>query len=123
MYRRVRCGVLILTTATLLLALSAAGLAAPKVGTGVLPPGSIYGEVISTTGVPVSGALVEATLEGRLVGDVTTTNLQGQYELTGLTPGTYDMEVLKSGYEPAFRTGVEVLPDQETPENFQLLPN
>jgi len=50
------------------------------------------------------------------------TNQYGQYDITGLSPGTYAEVVLKSGYEPAWRYGVVVDPGQETVEDFQLQP-
>ena len=53
----------------------------------------VSGRVLSPCGAPVAGATVEVTAQGKS----TTTNSDGTYTLTGLTPGTFDVTATSNG--------------------------
>ena len=135
-----------MVVAILIVAVPASALAALPKGTANQPipvPGSIAGTVTNTAGAPVSGAFVvtlpypyppfpvpitadniqqiEQVVTARGYG-YAFTNQYGQYAISGLSPGTYDELVLKSGYKPAWRYGVTLISGKETVEDFQLQP-
>ena len=63
--------------------------------------GSITGIVMSDDGHPVVDAGVYARLPGEVTGAITrisTTDTNGRFQLDGLTPGSYDVNVLMPGY-------------------------
>ena len=80
-----------------------------------LPTGTVSGTVTDCyTTTPISGATV--TL-GTLT---TTTNASGFYEFTSVTIGTYTLSGSFTGYNTKTITGVTVLANQTTTQNFCL---
>ncbi len=65
-------------------------------------PGSITGQVRSTTGVPQMGAVVEI-LGSQLRSVKAFTNEDGRYYISGLLPGTYSIHVSVPSFLPAVR--------------------
>jgi hypothetical protein len=83
-------------------------------GFGVLI-GKVFDQV---TGLPISGATVSYTIG---FGGSTTTNENGMYEFTELTPGPYSVTVTKSGYISMTRD-IQVLFDDIVNLDFNLEP-
>ena len=79
--------------------------------------GGISGNVkSSTTGANISGATVSITGGGS-----TTTDGNGNYSFTDLSPGTYTLTASKSGYNPSTATP-SVTAGYTTTQNFTLVP-
>jgi len=82
-------------------------------------PGAISGTVTSAaTGLPISGALVEANLGSIVVGSAITDN-SGHYSILGVAPGSYIVDAYAATYQTA-TTGAIVLADETTTVNFSL---
>ncbi|MBI3072635.1 MAG: carboxypeptidase regulatory-like domain-containing protein [Deltaproteobacteria bacterium] len=79
--------------------------------------GSLSGKVINNTSQNIEGATV--TLSRGVY--VATTNSAGDYTFPSITPGSYELEVRKSGYPTATRR-VTVTAGGATTENFTLIP-
>jgi hypothetical protein len=88
---------------------------------GVLGPiGTLDGTVIDDSdSQPINGALI--TADDGNEAHSTTTNSSGNYEMS-LPPGTYDILVTASGYFSATATGVTIITDTVTTEDFALTP-
>ncbi|MFC7370130.1 carboxypeptidase regulatory-like domain-containing protein [Fictibacillus iocasae] len=85
-------------------------------------PGTINGTVTSTTGAPISGALVEIlNLNGQVVTS-TTTNGSGQYSVANLAPGTYQVRISAANFNTV-QIGAQVSAGQTTTVTAQLTPN
>jgi hypothetical protein len=81
----------------------------------IVIPGSLCGTVISdAAGPPVEGSLVE------VIGttSTTTTDAQGRFGIDGLTDGTYDIIVTKSGRATSKVQDVHIISSQTTVVNF-----
>ena len=84
------------------------------------PTGTLDGEVTADgSGDPLAGALIEATL------NVTTTrtaltNAAGEYSMTFVPEGTYDVTASLFGYLPQTVSGVEVISGTVTTQDFAL---
>ncbi|MCZ2076854.1 MAG: TonB-dependent receptor [Bryobacteraceae bacterium] len=70
--------------------------------------GSIVGNVKDSTDAPVPGASVSITSRGTSQTRQTTTNEAGGYSFPTLLPGSYDVTVVKQGFQTVTRSGVEV---------------
>jgi hypothetical protein len=69
-----------------------------------VPPGSTAGRIVgtivaATDGAPIAGASIRLRGEGSAASDQA-----GRFELAGLPPGTYVIEITANGYLPAERT-------------------
>ncbi len=74
-------------------------------------PGAIVGVVVDAQqGEPLPGANV--SIKGTTTG--TSTDLNGRYQLKGLEPGTYDVQVSFVGFQQKTVTGVEVRAGETT---------
>ena len=80
--------------------------------------GTIQGTVTSG-GSGVSGATVNA-LQSGMVKASGTSGSGGSYTISNLAPGTYDMEVMASGYGNQAESGISVTANNSTTENFAL---
>ena len=79
--------------------------------------GTIRGQVVdATTQAPLPGANV--VVEGTERGAATDEN--GNFEVSGLEPGTYAVRASILGYQPQIRTDVVVRPARPTVVNFEL---
>lgn len=77
-----------------------------SVDTNASPLARLSGKVVDATQSPISGATVQVT-------DITTnkkfevvTDEEGFYVFTALEPGTYRVEVMKTGFSPAVRESI-----------------
>jgi hypothetical protein len=80
--------------------------------------GSIGGTVRDTSSQPLPGAEVTASPGGAHA----LADSNGNYELWGLSPGTYGVEARRSGYASQSRAGVQVVAGETTSEDFHLAP-
>ena len=88
-----------------------------EVGSG---QGAIVGTVTdSTNGIPLPGTNVQ--LVGTQQG--TSTGSDGAYRITGIDPGTYDVQASFIGYGTETVEGVEVRANETTEVNFTLVEN
>lgn len=86
-------------------ALLAIGLARPLF-TGMWPTGSLVGEVTDPSGAVVPGAKV--LVAGEHGSETLSTDEAGLFAATHLTPGTYEVSVVSSGFAPFDQTGLAV---------------
>lgn len=85
-------------------------------------PGLVQGQVEDViTGKFISGATVKLFSNAGLVGQ-TITNTSGSYVFQGVDPGTYSVEVSKSGYIPVGKIDVQVFAEKGARANFSLTP-
>lgn len=82
--------------------------------------GSISGTVTDTASGPVSGAFVRGLLDGQVQATEITAG-DGTYSITGLAPGTYDIQVEADGYEFRIETGIVVINNNDTTKNITNL--
>jgi len=75
----------------------------------------------SVTGLPISGALVEA-VRGSQVRFSDTTDVNGDYLLSNVQPSNYTLVVSATGYQTQF-VGVQPPNNQITTVDFSLVPN
>ncbi len=79
--------------------------------------GKISGMVVDEiTGEPIVGATIQVV--GTEIG--TTTDVDGEYFIMNIPSGSYDISVSFLGYEKVVKTGVRVLVDLTTPQDFGL---
>ena len=100
--------------------LAAFFVAAVAAGAGaVVTTGILEGRVSDVdTGEPLAG--VNIAIQGS--GLTTVTNADGEYIITNLPPGSYDVSASLVGYVDAVRTGVVILQEEPTAANFALQP-
>ncbi len=70
--------------------------------------GAISGTVTDSTGAVVGGATVTATLVDQNVSTVRTTTGAGDYSITPLTPGEYNLTVVAKGFEKFIQEHITV---------------
>ena len=70
--------------------------------------GTLIGAVTDTTGSAVAGANVTATSHETGAARVTTTNLDGDYRIESVLPGTYDVSVTATGFDTSVEKNVVV---------------
>jgi TonB-dependent receptor len=80
--------------------------------------GSISGTILDEAGESLTGASV--VIKGTTIG--TTSNLDGNYTLEGIAPGTYTIEVSYIGYQKRQFNKVKVKPGQTTSLDIKLTP-
>lgn len=71
--------------------------------------GSLTGNVRDQSGAPVPGALVTATQEQTQVSRQAATDQSGQYSLTTLIPGSYDVKISAKGFKTFVKGNVPVV--------------
>jgi outer membrane receptor for ferrienterochelin and colicin len=79
----------------------------------------IRGQVVDKeSGEPLPGVnvIVPGTYKGAA------TDIEGRYEIRGLSPGDYDIKASMIGYTVQIQTGITVLPNQTTEVDFNLQP-
>jgi len=82
--------------------------------------GSYFGTVTDTSGAAVPGAKVVLTNVGTNTAVTTDTNNEGLYTATALQIGAYPIQVEKSGFKRAVRTGLTLQVDQRAQIDFRL---
>lgn len=75
---------------------------------GVGASGSIKGAVTDATGAGVPASSVTAVEVSKGVSYEAVTDSAGDYQLNGLPPATYDLEVRVSGFQPQIQKGIVV---------------
>ena len=80
--------------------------------------GSVFGTVKNNRGVALSGANV--ILDGGRGQLQYSTDVSGQFRITGLIPGKYTITVVASGYEKMLKQTINVGVNQRTPINVVL---
>lgn len=78
--------------------------------------GDLEGYVYDSNGVPIVGATVDITAIGRSA----TTDGTGFYEIIQALPGTYDVTASATGYEDQIVTGVVIVANNTTTQDFYL---
>lgn len=84
--------------------------------------GTLTGVVTDSSGAALPGTSVAAASPQR-IGDpeVATTDMRGEYRLTGLAPGTYDLTVSLNGFKTVRRTDVRLAPGFIATLDFALV--
>jgi Carboxypeptidase regulatory-like domain/TonB dependent receptor len=85
-----------------------------------LTSGSVTGVIKDSQGAVVPNAKVTVTNEATNVASTTTTNGSGEYQMTNLLPGMYDVRTEVSGFQPMVVKGVKVELSSTTPVPMQL---
>ena len=81
---------------------------------------ALVGTVLGPDGQPVIGAKVSAVEESTKVAYPGTTKGGGDYSITFIKPGTYDITVEQDGFSQLVKTGVIVPVDQAIRTDFKL---
>ncbi len=96
---------------------------------GVFAPSSLHaqeylakitGTVTDTTGAVIPGAKVTAKNDATNFVTPVTTNQNGAYTIPFLTPGTYSVTVVASGFEKQVRTGIVLTASSGSEVDFSL---
>src|SRR2546426_6626553 len=93
---------------------------APTEGFAQAVYGSIFGIVTDTSGAAVSGAKVTVTSLGKGTKVETTTNDTGNYVVTHLIPGKYDVRAELTGFKAFEAKAIEVFADTATPLHAKI---
>ncbi|MDD3875693.1 MAG: TonB-dependent receptor [Bacteroidales bacterium] len=84
--------------------------------------GSLQGKIIDAqTREPIPFANIVIEASGRQVAG-TSSDFNGNYRISPITPGRYDLKTSSVGYQPVMVTGVLISPDQITFKNVNLEP-
>ncbi|MED4268284.1 carboxypeptidase regulatory-like domain-containing protein [Priestia megaterium] len=83
-------------------------------------PGNVTGTVLSQDGTPVTGATIRLIDQFNSVITTATTNAQGQYTISSVTPGQYSLTISASNFQSQSR-GVTITSTQTTVSNFTLI--
>src|SRR6185437_9679358 len=78
-------------------------------GTGQVLYGSLAGNVKDASGAPIPGAVVAVTQEQTQLTRQGATDQSGQYSLTTLLPGTYDVKISAKGFKTFLKGNVPVV--------------
>src|SRR5690242_8577516 len=82
--------------------------------------GSFHGTVIDSTGAVVPAATVQVkNLATNQVRQAVTDSV-GYYTITQLAPGSYDVDVSKTGFASVHQSGVELLVNQDLEANYTV---
>ncbi|MEP6718595.1 MAG: TonB-dependent receptor, partial [bacterium] len=84
--------------------------------------GDIEGKVVDEQGRVVPGATVTATHKGTGATRTATTNDSGEYALTNLEPGKYDLTVESANFSKALAKDFELNVGAKVTQNFELKP-
>ena len=82
--------------------------------------GNIIGTVTDPAGAVVPGAQVKAVNTGTNISSIVRTNPSGNYELTQLLPGTYNVTFSKEGFQNFVQENVTVAVGQSSPLSVVL---
>jgi hypothetical protein len=81
---------------------------------------ALVGAVVDPDGHPLVGAKVNAVEEATKVAYPGATNAEGNYSITFIAPGTYNITVEQSGFTQLVKTGIIVPIDQAVRTDFKL---
>ena len=104
----------------LVLLLLAGVLACPAVAQ--IESGTFVGTVHDASGAVVSGAVVTVTNVETNVAHKTTTNEQGEYNVSHLIPGVYSVSVEQAGFKTAVESNIKLDITQVLRVDFSLVP-
>jgi hypothetical protein len=82
--------------------------------------GSIVGTVTDPSGAAIAGATVELTNEATGVTRSVSTNGDGAYQFSAITPGVYSVKVSSANFESAVRTHLEIDVQSRPAADFTL---
>ena len=82
--------------------------------------GEITGEVTDSSGATVANAAVTATNSTTNVARSSTTNTAGVYSFPDLTPGTYQLKIIASGFDTVIKTDINLQVQQTARVDFRL---
>ena len=82
--------------------------------------GSIVGTVSDPSGAAIAGATVELTNEATGVTRSVTTNGDGAYQFTAITPGTYSVKAASANFESAVHTHLQIDVQSRPAVDFNL---
>jgi Carboxypeptidase regulatory-like domain len=68
--------------------------------------GTVSGSVVGQDGVALAGARVKLTMEGRTVSQEVVTNEDGQFTLTNVASGSFQLTIISEGFSAHTSTGV-----------------
>src|SRR5882724_9255532 len=81
------------------------------------PSAAITGMVLDPSGAAVSGAQVSLTIKDGTVLKATTTDSAGAFRLSNVAPGTYEVHVEASGFQPRNQS---VIVDRKPPSPLRI---
>jgi hypothetical protein len=81
---------------------------------------SLVGTVFDPAGHPIAGVKVTAVEQATKVTYPGTTNAEGYYSITFISPGTYNITVEQTGFSQLTKTGVTVPIDQAIRTDFSM---
>ncbi len=87
--------------------------------TMVSETGSISGTIEDSDGNPLANVIVLAQIDESVMGTVTT-DANGQYTISNLLPGSYNLSFSVEGYDEVTVENVQVLADSQMFENVEL---
>ncbi len=90
------------------------------VGSGRAQQASVRGVVTDSSQAAIPDAKVTVTNQATGVAQVVTTNSDGLYVVPSLTPGTYDIDVMKEGFSPATHRNIKLDVQQVARQDFTL---
>ena len=82
--------------------------------------GSIYGQVTDTTGAAVPNATITVTDKGKGTSVQVTSNETGEYSVSNLIPGVYDIKATAPGFGTIVSPGVQVAADTSPKIDLKL---
>lgn len=83
--------------------------------------GEIKGKILDEKGEGLIGAAAQIVdVQGKNTGQGGAADLDGNYAITNLSPGTYDVKVTYLNYQTQIIKGVKVSGDRTTFQNFQM---
>ena len=87
---------------------------------GQINTATVSGRITDPSSAVIARAQIRITNQGTGAVKTTTSNAEGEYSFTFLVPGTYDLAVNATAFEPRVRQGVVVLAGQVVSLDFQL---
>ena len=92
-----------------------------RAGKPAAKTGSLNGMVSDLTGNPIAGALIKAT-DDKGVSHTATTDAKGNYQISGLPPGTYDLTASAAGFKEFSASGLILGPGDTLPIDVAFEP-
>src|SRR5438094_2314479 len=89
-------------------------------GTAQVQAGRIVGTVVDPTGAAVPEASITVTEVQTNIARTVSSSDRGEYAVTPLTPGIYQVKITKNGFRTVIRSGIELLVGQVAEVNISL---
>ena len=96
------------------------GLLFTLAGIGQVESGRIVGTVYDQSNAVIPSATVTVTNVSTNISQKATTGARGEYVITPVDPGTYNVSVVSKGFKNLVRTGIEIQVGQIAREDFAL---